>query len=98
MFRSCGTDETGAVPFARVGIEGELGNREDAASDLPDGEVHFPFHVLEDPQQGEFLGQIAGIVFVVLVLDSYQDQKSFVDTGEGFPVYVHTGIQGPLYD
>ena len=57
-----GFDETGATPFATVGVKGELGDGQDVANRVEDGAVHFAVVVIEYAEVDGLAGQEPGVL------------------------------------
>ncbi len=64
-----GPVEAGSPALRDVTVEGELGNHQDAASDVLHGAVHVALLVLKDPQVGNFVQQFVQIIVGISLFD-----------------------------
>lgn len=69
----CGVDEAWATSFGAIGVEGELADSEHGSVGVLEGEVHFSIWIGEDAKAGNFFGEVAGILWGVLVGDTEED-------------------------
>src|SRR3990172_6292450 len=76
-----GPHERRTPSFPAISEQGELGNDQHRSSRLQNGSVHFTLCVLENPQVDELVGQVAGILFAVLLAHSQEDQEPLFNGG-----------------
>ena len=65
-----GFDEAGPVAFFGGGMEGELTDDEGFATEIEEGEIHFPFRVIEDSHFGDFADEPFDVRRAVCGFDS----------------------------
>src|SRR5271157_2648456 len=75
-FRSSRRVERRALALAYVPKQGELRHDQHRAAELRDAAIHLSFVIFKDAQAGNFVGEIIGVGFGVVVRDAQKDQQS----------------------
>jgi hypothetical protein len=84
VFRRRRFDKARTAPFTAVAEQGELADDEHRPADVRQRAVHFPFVIGKNPQFDDLVGQIAGIVAVVIQTHAQQYHQSTVDLSHRF--------------
>ena len=93
-----GADVGRAVALLGRGHQGELADDDDIPAGFQDAAVHHAVFVVENAKAGDFLHEIADVLFSVLMADAKEAEKTLADTGSHGPVNRDGGTADPLDD
>ena len=93
-----GADVGRAVALLGRGHQGELADDDDIPAGFQDAAVHDSVFIVENAKAGDFLHEIADVLFSVLMADAKEDEKTLADTGSHVPVNRDGGTADPLDD
>jgi len=84
--------------FARVALQGELGNHKHFARPIGNGEVHLAVLILEDAQSGDLCREIVGVGKGVGLANAEKDENPAVNSPYCFFADAHLSAAYPLND
>ncbi len=93
-----GLREVRPAPLAAVAEQGKLADQEDAAGDILHTAIHLADVVGENPQIGNFVGDIGRIRRTIVGPDSQKDQQSLLDLPGDSAIDGDRGLFDTLYD
>ena len=92
-----GGHETRPPPFAGIAQQRELADHEHRAAGVRQGQVHFSFGVVEDPQAHDLVGQLPRIVQRVVGGHAQQHQQSAADLAADFTANLDPRFEDSLH-
>ena len=97
-FMPGGADVGRAVALLGGCHQGELADDDDITAGFQDAAVHDSVFIVENAKAGDFLHEIADVLFCVIMADAEEDEKTLADSGVHGPVNRDGGTDDPLDD
>lgn len=80
----CSLVEGGAPALTAVAVEGELGDDEERAADIRDGEIHLAVGVLEYAERKNLVGEVIGVGGGIVLARAEENENPLSYTADGF--------------
>jgi hypothetical protein len=90
--------ESGAFATADISQKRELRYHKNCSSDITDGQTHLSILIFEDAQPGDFVCQIVGVSFSVIVGNADKYQKAAINVSCDLAVHRDLGTLHSLHN